>query len=92
MTDEQDEAERAVDEGAQAPGDAESRTDTQDGAFLALGLVFFVLGLSGVAGGDSSRTVFLAVGVVFIALAASRTTASRRGGRRGGRGDGSPGS
>jgi len=88
MTDERDDAEGvADDQGAQAPDRTSSRTGTQDGAFLALGLVFFVLGLSGIAGGDSSRTVFLAVGVVFMSLSAVRAKASRRDGAQGERDD-----
>ncbi|MBO0898632.1 hypothetical protein J1G43_01465 [Cellulomonas sp. zg-ZUI22] len=44
------------------------RSDQESGAFVALGVVFFVLGISGAARGETALTAFLAVGVVFFAI------------------------
>ncbi|MBO3089143.1 hypothetical protein [Cellulomonas dongxiuzhuiae] len=73
----------------QGDGDADVKgaRGVQNGAFLAIGLVFFVLGLSGMSSGDSSRTAFFAIGVVFMALSAVGANTSAKGREGGGGGE-----
>ena len=47
---------------------ASGRTDEQRNGFLAIGMVFAVLGLTGFAGDGTARFAFLPVGIVFLVL------------------------
>ena len=83
--------------GGTTPEDEARRTkaDRENGALAVLGLVFFVLGIGGVARGEQAMTAFLGVGVVFFVLGSSRAARTRtQDGSTGGReraagGDGS---
>jgi len=64
--------------------------DGTNNAFLVLGLVFFVLGISGIASGETSRIVFLPVGVVFFAVSVVRSREARQARETGSGSDGGP--
>ncbi|MCC2313549.1 hypothetical protein [Cellulomonas xiejunii] len=70
--------------------DAKPPVDGTNNAFLVLGLVFFVLGLSGIASGETSRIVFLPVGIVFFAVSVARSREARQDREAGSGSDGGP--
>ncbi|MBF0688121.1 MAG: hypothetical protein IR158_10220 [Cellulomonas sp.] len=74
----------------EAGPDGKPPVDGTNGAFVVLGLVFFVLGISGIASGETSRIAFLPVGVVFFAVSVARSREARQARETGSGSDGGP--
>ncbi|ADG76558.1 hypothetical protein Cfla_3690 [Cellulomonas flavigena DSM 20109] len=70
----------SADENGTDDASQERRTSTaSQGAFLAIGFVFLILGITQMTGDDGGGVAFMGVGAVFIALAGASNASSRKG-------------